>query len=123
MITMANELKKIKQKLENAQYLELSSIRTGKTTAMIKATKENNGILICNDLTHAKQLSDKNQIRTMSILKKPNGINIPVFFDNYTIQILINESLQTIENLEEYNKRLENFIKNKFGLGYLKDLQ
>lgn len=93
--------------------------RSGSTTAIMKAAKDHNAILIAHNEEYAKQIGGV----SMSRADQLRGINGPIFFDNGLVQIMCEdiESLQgSFNEVSEQHNRL--FNENKALRSEIKDI-
>ena len=93
-----NKINKMEEVLRHS--FGVNGRRTGKTTALAKACKENDGILVCYNKIHADYIKKEFGCKTIpqDDLHKLEGSRCPVMFDTDVLVKLLSDSLLIIEN-------------------------
>ena len=101
--------------LEYMIFLDSVSRQSGKTTALVKACLEIDGIFICHDELMAKKLKRNNPGLRTCTLKNDNelrGSRNSVIFDHHVVACASREALHELEQLRIEVNRLKRQLKD-----------
>jgi len=99
----------IKQKIRNIADASRMGRRLGKTTAIVNAAKQLDGLVLGATHDHALRIKRKHGIKARSIELDLDGFCGPFFIDHYALENLLYKAANKIESLE---KQLEENEKN-----------
>lgn len=83
--------------------------QTGRTTAMVKVSREQDCVLLCATEKHARDLAKEHKIRTGCLFSDPTkwyGESRPFLLDHYAVELLLQRAHETQERNEELVREL-----------------
>lgn len=84
------------------------AIQSGKTTAICKAAKEIDAVVVCHNQQEANRVHKEHGVRTISLRhENKRGMKGPILFDTHAVSVLCLDYERVISNLVETNAELQ----------------
>lgn len=97
----------IKNRLRHIADMSMRGRRLGKTTAIAKAVKDLDGIMLCRSHQHAKDVQRQFGVTARSMEMNLHGFNGPFMLDHYALEELLYKAVNKIETLEKELEELK----------------
>lgn len=102
--------------LEDISTLTHMSLRTGKTTAICKAAKEIDALVITHSAQEAKRLKKEFGVRAISFDSEMRGRSGPILVDTHAVSAIAWEFEKKLKQKNDHIKRLQTALKKALGI-------
>lgn len=100
----------VKKRLEHIAIKLIEPRRMGTTTALVKAAKDIDAIVLAANIEHAKQINHQFDIVSKSISTNLDGLCGPFILDHYATSELLMSAVRKIEQLENKIEELNAYL-------------
>ena len=88
---------------ELAELAAIGPRQSGRTTAICRAAKEANGIVVCASQEQADAIADRHGVKTI-VPSKARGMTGPFFWDHYAVERIIADYADLKWRMEQLEK-------------------